>query len=469
MSSALAPIQAVYDLTLPFYSTSDSQEVKTPVDFDVVDKALHVQYGIVGRGTVVLPVRLSPGAQCKDVKASRNYVAKFSWPVSSRIKEDKFIWKIRKSVGEKWQRFIPELKLSLTIEGTSKLAFLPREVLKNLSGPPPELRVLRILVSPRYEHLRDARSLAEFKKVFVHLVWVHHVVKFKAGVLHRDLSTGNLMFNRDKRDQAYGILNDWDLCEEVDTDPKNHTATSRHRTGTLPFMAMELLSDKPPIHRYRHDLESFFWILIWAVYHFELNGKERRPNDLVNSWMQGTWKEMALAKRDFLAGGDEIVSDLLSKTTLAFRPLIRTWIIPLLDMLTEYYSAWKAHKARTLKVMANDPASKKKDEAFRLDQDYYDDSDDDEDNNKTKNKNVEGKVVGDDNRARGGLDSKIENQVVYRTDTEGGGKPGGGGNRKVDDGYNDVPAEEQWSEETANDTVTFEKFMLAIGQSPELA
>ena len=41
---------------------------------------------------------------------------------------------------------------------------------------------------------------------------------------------------------------------------------ARYRTGTEPFMAMDLLQEgKPPIHLYCHDLESFFWVLAYFV------------------------------------------------------------------------------------------------------------------------------------------------------------------------------------------------------------
>ncbi|KAA1473814.1 hypothetical protein DENSPDRAFT_873011 [Dentipellis sp. KUC8613] len=456
------PFSSVKDstLTLPFYSTSDSPEVKTPVAFDVTDEALHVQYGIVGRGTVVLPVRLSPGARCKGVKASREYVAKFSWPVSSRIKEDESIWKIRNSIEEDWRRYIPDLKLSLTIEDGNKLAFLPREVLKSLNGPPPELRVLRILVLPKYERLRDVKSLTEFKEVFIGLLWVHHIVNFKAKILHRDLSTENLMFNRDKKKHAYGILNDWDLCEDADT--KTHTTTARHRTGTLPFMAMELLCEKPPVHRYRHDLESFFWILIWAVFHFELNGEERPSNDLVNSWMHGTWKDMALAKRDFLEGGEELADDLLLKVTPAFQPLIKIWVMPLRAMFMKYHSAWTAHTARKFQKRMNNARLNVVNEVVRRDREYDDDSSDDEDDSSMGGKRDERTVVGDDIEARGGLDDRIENQVTSQPEAEGGGEREDSG--KVENQDDDLLDEVPWKEETANDTVTFAKFLEAIGQ-----
>ncbi|CCL98517.1 uncharacterized protein FIBRA_00516 [Fibroporia radiculosa] len=40
---------------------------------------------------------------------------------------------------------------------------------------------------------------------------------------------------------------------------------TRYRTGTGQFMAHELLaSERPPYHRYAHDLESFFFVLVYV-------------------------------------------------------------------------------------------------------------------------------------------------------------------------------------------------------------
>ena len=50
-----------------------------------------------------------------------------------------------------------------------------------------------------------------------------------------------------------------------------------HWTGTLPFMAGELLCSPPPPYYYCHDLESFFYILVWAGVHYNLENQIRWP------------------------------------------------------------------------------------------------------------------------------------------------------------------------------------------------
>lgn len=91
--------------------------------------------------------------------------------------------------------------------------------------------------------------------------------------MHRDISVRNLM-TRKRGDRIYGVLNDFDLA----THFSRTEASSKQRTGTQPFMAIDLLKPNPPGHLYRHDLESFFYVLVWIIVRFH-NGRviETRP------------------------------------------------------------------------------------------------------------------------------------------------------------------------------------------------
>ena len=66
------------------------------------------------------------------------------------------------------------------------------------------------------------------------------------------------MFIR-KDGHTLGILIDFDLAIIADMPSDN-----QHRTGTRPFMAMALLQSETPIRRqYKHDAESFFWVVVY--------------------------------------------------------------------------------------------------------------------------------------------------------------------------------------------------------------
>ncbi|KAH7923180.1 hypothetical protein BV22DRAFT_985391, partial [Leucogyrophana mollusca] len=86
---------------------------------------------------------------------------------------------------------------------------------------------------------------------------------WKGGVHHRDISAGNLMYYKDESGRVVGVLNDFDLATLV----IGKGPTGNQRTGTVPFMARDLLTkeglDGDITHIYRHEVESFIWVLVW--------------------------------------------------------------------------------------------------------------------------------------------------------------------------------------------------------------
>ncbi|KAG1858275.1 hypothetical protein C8R48DRAFT_573667, partial [Suillus tomentosus] len=78
----------------------------------------------------------------------------------------------------------------------------------------------------------------------------------KAGILHRDLSIGNIVIFRGK-----GILIDWDLAKSVSTKgPRQST-----RTGTWQFMSAYLVQNQNAPHVVEDDLESSLYVVLWAA------------------------------------------------------------------------------------------------------------------------------------------------------------------------------------------------------------
>ncbi|KAF5388367.1 hypothetical protein D9615_000741 [Tricholomella constricta] len=142
-----------------------------------------------------------------------------------------------------------------------------------------EDRWLYALMMRFYGKLWEVGSVEAFQDVFVDCLECHYHAYVDAKVLHRDLSENNLMFKHadDTNDgNVKGILNDWDMASYVEVNDEILLSTAKHRTGTVPFMAVDLLVDgTPPAHLYRHDLESFFYILIWAALHYDFENKQR--------------------------------------------------------------------------------------------------------------------------------------------------------------------------------------------------
>lgn len=95
------------------------------------------------------------------------------------------------------------------------------------------------------------------------------------------------------------MLIDLDLAKERDSEPSG----ARNQTGTMRFMAIDVLRGVD--HTYRHDLESFFYVLLWMCarcawsYDKGLRGyDEAAPREsTLHDWEIGSFKKIARAKR----------------------------------------------------------------------------------------------------------------------------------------------------------------------------
>ena len=67
--------------------------------------------------------------------------------------------------------------------------------------------------------------------------------------------------------KKYGVLNDFDLAAIMAVGERTPKKQGFERTGTLPFMAIDLLRypDGQISHWFRHDLESCMWCLVWQA------------------------------------------------------------------------------------------------------------------------------------------------------------------------------------------------------------
>ena len=98
-------------------------------------------------------------------------------------------------------------------------------------------------------------------------------------------------------DQNRGILNNWDLA--------TIEGISKHdgcdRTGTVPFMALELLDEQywagKMKRQYHHDLEGFLWILPYVCLQYEDGKMVTYP---LKSWNTGDYVVCRKEKNDFL-------------------------------------------------------------------------------------------------------------------------------------------------------------------------
>ncbi|KAJ3715249.1 hypothetical protein DFJ43DRAFT_1102663 [Lentinula guzmanii] len=253
--------------------------------------------GIIGRGTMVIRVecacRNCPSKQCDWKK--KKLVLKMSFPSKTRVSERTFMDRCKElAQGEHaWvSNHLPDLIWSFDIP------FRDGSPQDNLGKTfkDYEMRVMRGVILEELKPLSSLKTARECAQVFYDIVQCefsiyikrHHWVWKYPKILHRDISQGNIMV-REKNGKKYGVLNDWDLA--IWLDDKRDGPTSQFRTGTKPYMAHEQHSSKwKGPHRYRHDLESIFYVMLLLVCLYSRpDEKLRRPRtegDRYEEWHQ---------------------------------------------------------------------------------------------------------------------------------------------------------------------------------------
>ncbi|KAF7291730.1 hypothetical protein HMN09_01264800 [Mycena chlorophos] len=163
------------------------------------------------------------------------------------------------------------------------------------------LRVhVRTLLTPVGIQLRKFTSIQTFIGALGNAM-DHHYIAFKAGVLHRDVSEGNVLLVEapPKGELPKGFLMDWDYAEFTEAGAQSFNAwIAQHAidrepvktdtdavdkklkdvTGTRPFMSIQILEAAAKTrvanllpqeakirHGPHHDLESCYWLLVWMV------------------------------------------------------------------------------------------------------------------------------------------------------------------------------------------------------------
>lgn len=192
------------------------------------------------------------------------------------------------------------LRLDSAAEG-NEVAFSVEETQKAslyaTDGEEPfENRVLRCLaISPAGRAICKFDSLKELLLALRDAIKAHRSLYIKGKILHRDISENNIIITDPKINNGYsGMLIDLDLAKELGSGPTG----ARHQTGTMEFMAIEVLLIID--HTYRHDLESFFYVLIWQCAHngWERYGrsKEKPQKSRLKKWYTGSYEEIADVK-----------------------------------------------------------------------------------------------------------------------------------------------------------------------------
>ena len=108
----------------------------------------------------------------------------------------------------------------------------------------------------------------------------HQRLLQQMGILHRDISIGNILIAEDENE---GFLIDLDHAVRVD---REGSSGAKGRTGTKVFMSIGLLlqsdSERRLPHSFMDDLESVFWLLFWICVHYSGPGEHRRSRNVAD-------------------------------------------------------------------------------------------------------------------------------------------------------------------------------------------
>lgn len=197
------------------------------------------------------------------------------------------------------------------IPGTTTRRSIQEDAPDSLAGLESETYGNRIhcclVVSPAGRPLHAYRSVKELLTALHDAVKAHRSLLEDGRILHRDISENNIIITEAATEgDPTGMLIDLDLAKELDSLPSG----ASHRTGTMQFMAIEVLQGKG--HTYRHDLESFFYVFVWMCIRYDheergdssvplvLQASGRRTRvisaSLLQGWYSGTYTQVARNK-----------------------------------------------------------------------------------------------------------------------------------------------------------------------------
>ncbi|KAJ3723130.1 hypothetical protein C8R42DRAFT_27356 [Lentinula raphanica] len=160
------------------------------------------------------------------------------------------------------------------------------------------LCVMHITVLEELRPLLKLENQRDVAQVFYDILQIHQWLYECAGILHRDISSGNVMY-RKIDGKIYGVLNDFDLACRIQDLAKR--PIFYRRVGTIPFMSFDLLNPKwDGLHYSRHDLESLFYVMFCMAYRNERPGICASEPRAYERWYYGTSDQVWDSKMMFL-------------------------------------------------------------------------------------------------------------------------------------------------------------------------
>ena len=200
-----------------------------------------------------------------------------------------------------------------------------------------------LVVAPAGRPIYDFESLKELLTALRDAIRAHKSLWKEGKILHRDISDNNIVIAKNESGESIGVLIDLDLAKEEGSS----LSGARHRTGTMQFMAIEVLAGIS--HTYRHDLEAFFYVLLWVCVRHQrrnavaddtgssqvstLKQREEQRNSVLRKWYTGNFRDIWICKRATMEkGGFRTVLAEFSPLFVEVKPLaekVRAILFPI--------------------------------------------------------------------------------------------------------------------------------------------
>ncbi|KAH9915211.1 uncharacterized protein B0H18DRAFT_1042164 [Fomitopsis serialis] len=299
----------------------------------------------------------------EEENKGRRYVVKESWRQLGRFRESDFYEALRDATGGEpifgVASFIHAEELGDRDEEERKREANARRLRSQSRAPPgmtlvgyrtiagahnaPEMGRLNERSHTRLVLETVGTPLARFKRTKQLAMALRDAIEGR--VIHRDISEGNVMiapegaaFSGFIQDLDYSFNWKWFLhkretqvdlakweeyCVQHGHEPrskKDPDNDSKERTGTVFFMAVEILQAEIT-HEARHDLESFYWLLVFIVLRHTKHGHHLETGAFGSLFCHSDWDQCVREKKAWLIDekaplavpGNEPLTSLLEK------------------------------------------------------------------------------------------------------------------------------------------------------------
>lgn len=181
-----------------------------------------------------------------------------------------------------------------------------------------------LVVAPTGRVISSFTSVKQLLEAMRDAIKAHQSLYVTANILHRDISANNIIITEHTLSDGFnGMLIDLDLAKELDSGPSG----ARQLTGTMQFMAVEVL--RKTDHTYRHDLESFFYVLLWMGGRqawsngFATIEDKRSTESSFRGWEIGSFNQIANSKEGCMTinGLHRLISEFAKSLAISLTPL----------------------------------------------------------------------------------------------------------------------------------------------------